>query len=138
MDTAQLKRSTWYLSLAAVLLVLPYVLFVVVAYYVNDLDQQPLADVAIGFHDPKDLWPTTVPHVGGWLHLFGFMSAIFSPMLLMLAGIGSGVAAAVVARNPTRPRRFVVVYVALTLICSAGVAYFLSPFGQALLGWQLD
>lgn len=30
---------------------------IVLPYYVNDLDVLPLAEVAGGAHDPKELWP---------------------------------------------------------------------------------
>lgn len=34
-----------------------YCVGVLLPYYVNDLHRLPLAEVAGGAHDPKDLWP---------------------------------------------------------------------------------
>jgi hypothetical protein len=37
----------------------------VLPYYANDLDRFPLADVAIGYPDPRDLWPYDTALGGG-------------------------------------------------------------------------
>ncbi len=53
-----------------------YGLFFVVPYYVNDLDQFPLQEVAGGAHDPSALWPyrdggveSAIWGYGGALHV---------------------------------------------------------------------
>ncbi len=66
-----------------------YALLVVLPYHVNDLDRFPLGDVAIGYHDPKDLWPTTIPYVGGWLHLGGVLSMVAAPMTLLVVALAT-------------------------------------------------
>ena len=72
-------RSAVWLGIVALAAAASFGLLVVLPYFVNDLDRFPLADVPIGYHDPKDLWPTTIPYIGGWLHLFGVLSTVFAP-----------------------------------------------------------
>jgi hypothetical protein len=57
-DVARRSRRLAWLPLILVLAcATAYGLFFVVPYYVNDLDQFPLEDVAGGAHDPSALWP---------------------------------------------------------------------------------
>ncbi|MGY1607248.1 MULTISPECIES: hypothetical protein [unclassified Geodermatophilus] len=58
-------RGAVWLAALAIASVAAYATLVVLPYFVNDLDRFPLAEVGGGYHDPKDLWPTTVPYVGG-------------------------------------------------------------------------
>lgn len=115
-----------------------YLLFVVLPYVVNDLHRLSLAEVSSGRHDPKDLWPTTVPYVGGWLHTFGFFSAIFTPMSLVLTLFGALAAAVVTARQRLSARGVVIGYGVVVVACIGGLVYYLGPISQALLTWQVD
>jgi hypothetical protein len=60
-------------------IVLAFVAGVVLPYYVNDLDRLPLAEVAGGRHDPKELWPETA---GRWGHLLHSVGATVSHHVL--------------------------------------------------------
>ncbi len=61
-------RRVWPPVVMALGCATTYALVFVVPYYVNGLDRFPLEDVAAGYHDPKDLWPTTPgsPTSSGW------------------------------------------------------------------------
>jgi hypothetical protein len=131
-------RGVRLLMLIVALSVAPYVLFVVLPYFVNDLHRLPLTEVSSGRHDPKDLWPTTVPYVGGWLHTFGFFSAVFTPMFLILTIFGALVAAVVTMRQRLSAWGVVAGYVVVVLTCIGGVVFYLGPISRALLTWQLD
>jgi hypothetical protein len=115
-----------------------YVSFVVVPYVVNDLHLLPLAEVSSGRHDPKDLWPATIPYIGGWLHLFGVLSAVFAPMVLVGALLGSGAAAVFAVRREPPVWGVATGYVLVALSCVAGLAFALGPTSQDLLTWQMD
>ncbi|MGY1730123.1 hypothetical protein ACI798_01285 [Geodermatophilus sp. SYSU D01045] len=62
MTTTRGAVRTGAVALAAALV---HVLGVVVPFVANSLHHLPLAEVAGGSHDPEDLWPATVPVIGG-------------------------------------------------------------------------
>jgi hypothetical protein len=112
-----------------------YAVGMLVPYFVNDLHRLPLAEVASGRHDPKDLWPTTSP-AAGLVQLSGIYSALLGPLLLPLA---------VLALGPLLVRRWsatsrgtrvlAVVALAWPVLGSLGMW---SEAGRALLFWRLD
>ncbi|WP_336029177.1 hypothetical protein [Geodermatophilus sp. FMUSA9-8] len=129
-------RGAVWLGVVALAGVAVYAALVVLPYFVNGLDRFPLADVAIGHHDPKDLWPATVPYVGGWLHLFGVLSMAFAPATLVCVAFASGFAS--VWAGTRRAWSVTAAHTAVVLGCVAAAAWFVTPFAEALAGWQLD
>ena len=129
-------RSAVWLGIVALAAAASYGLLVVLPYFVNDLDRFPLADVAIGYHDPKDLWPTTIPYIGGWLHLFGVLSMIFAPSTLLCVAFMCGFSS--VWAMTRRAWSVAAVHAVVVLACLVATAWFFSPFVQALVGWQMD
>ncbi len=110
---------------------------VLMPYYVNDLDRFPLAEVAGGAHDPKDLWPQGP--AAGLVQIAGFLS-LLTPLLLGVSALASvGVLLyGLIAERPYITRREVLMLLSLLVACSAGLAYFFSPMGLALTSWRLD
>ena len=128
-------RSGLVLAVPAVAL-LALAVFFVLPYYVNDLQQFPLDEVAGGMHDPKDLWPYAdgglVAAVWGWGTVFTIGLAPFA------AAIAAG-AAVVELVGPSRKGRRRVGRSLATLVLSAAVlAWQVSPMGAALVAWWLD
>ncbi|MCZ2837203.1 hypothetical protein [Modestobacter sp. VKM Ac-2985] len=125
-------RRVALLAAIAVLAVAPYLAGVLVPYYVNDLDAVPLAEVAGGAHDPKDLWPHGT--AGGLVQLAGLLSLSLTPI-----GLVAVLVAALNGLFRRRPTPVLAVGLGLvTLGCLAGLAFFLSPLGGALISWRLD
>jgi hypothetical protein len=127
----------WGALFCVVIAALSFVVFLVVPYYVNDLDQYSLAEMSGGEHDPKDLWPAT-GH-GPLAFLFGFgglFTIFFAPLLLAVAGFWPLVMAITQWRAlDTTDRAVRLTTVALAVAAGLWVA---SPFGQALISWWLD
>ena len=128
-------RVVLVLTLAAVLVVLPYFIGVLLPYYVNDLDDLPLAEVASGAHDPKDLWPQGI--VGGLVQLGGFFALALTPMGLVLVGLASAVTAGLAVVRRKSPA-VVLALVLLAIACGWALAWFLGPTAGALASWRLD
>jgi hypothetical protein len=128
-------RPVLVLSLAAVIVVLPYAVGVLLPYYVNDLDQLPLSEVASGRHDPKDLWPQGP--IGGLVQLSGFLALALTPMGLVLVGLASAAVACLAVVRRKSPA-VVLAYVLLTTACVAALAWFTGPTAAALATWRLD
>ena len=118
----------------ALLSLVPYLAGVLVPYYVNDLDSLPLAEVASGRHDPKDLWPRGV--VGGFVQLAGFFSLAVTP--LGLVATLAGCVHALRARARRRARASTAALVLVALVCVDGLTLVFSPLGSALATWRLD
>jgi uncharacterized membrane protein YjgN (DUF898 family) len=121
------------LSLATI-----WVLGVLVPYFVNDLDRLPLADLASGAHDPKDMWPYSDGNrTVSLLRALVLLLAI--PLLPLLALASVVVGAAILTRQrgslTTTARRATQAVVALALIV---MTLTLSPLGLALGRWALD
>ncbi len=114
-----------------------YGLFFVLPYYLNDLDQLPLKEVASGAHDPKNLWPYEAGGVLGAMWVFG---ALFMFMFGLCIACGATRWAAIVLR---RDRRVLLVReqgaLAMALLCGVALLAGLgSPFGTSLFAWFLD
>ena len=114
-----------------------YGLFFVVPYYVNDLDQLPLKEVASGAHDPKDLWPY---EAGGALGAIWAYGALFMFMFGFLIAFGATLWAAIVLWSDRRVLRVRERgALAMALLCGVALLAGLgSPFGSSLIAWFLD
>ena len=137
------RTVTWrpvaVLAVLAVLGVAPYLAGVLIPYYVNDLDALPLAEVASGAHDPKDLWPQGF--VGGWVQAGGFLSMVVTPLTLVcvLGGCVAGLVAGLPRQGVRRMSWDVAIgLVAVGAACVGGLAFELSPLGSALATWRMD
>ena len=132
-------RSVGVLAAWAVFCAAPYLAGVLIPYYVNDLDALPLAEVAGGGHDPKDLWPQGT--VGGLVQLAGYLSLVWTPIGLLAVGGISATAAVQELLFPTTRRASRPVAVGLLLLTLAVVAllsWFATPTAAALMTWRLD
>jgi hypothetical protein len=131
-----LSVALWLAALVAVTAI--WVSGVLVPYYVNDLDQRPLDEVASGAHDPKGLWPYSggSPAVG---LLRGLLLLVALPLMPLL-GLGSILSGAVILVSSrdtlTRSTRAMVVAVLAVALLMTGLS--LSPLGLALGTWALD
>ena len=114
--------------------VLPYGAGVLLPYYVNGLHRLPLAEVASGRHDPKDLWPSSGQGCGGLLDAAGLLSLAWTPLALVaLVALGP------VAAWSTRHRPWLAAcFVALAAGCVAALGWLMGPTSAALAAWRLD
>jgi hypothetical protein len=137
-DAARRSRPIAWLPLILVFVVgATYGLFLVLPYYVNDLDQLPLDEVASGAHDPKDLWPY---RDGGALSVIWTFGALFAFMLGPFILLAAPLWAAVLMwrdRRTLRVREWCALAMA-TLCGVALIAELASPFHDALVNWWLD
>lgn len=108
---------------------------VVLPYYVKDLDALPLAEVAGGGHDPKDLWPQGA--AGGWVQLAALLAIGLVPLTAVPGAALSGV---VLLRRLRRggPARVVAANALVLVVSVAVLVVYFSPFGSALVTWRLD
>ncbi|MDP5182091.1 hypothetical protein QOZ88_05530 [Blastococcus sp. BMG 814] len=133
-------RSVAVLTACVVVAAAPYLAGVLIPYYVNGLDALPLAEVASGAHDPKDLWPQGT--VGGLAQLGGYLSLALTPIALL--AVGGTSAAAVVQEWHTlpaarrAPRPVAAAFVVLFLVCVILLAWFFTPTASALSTWRMD
>ncbi len=121
--------------------VVPYVVGVLLPYYVNGLHRLPLAEVASGRHDPKLLWPSYTG-CGGLVDLLGVLGLATAPMGL-LAGVVVGALVPVRAVASARSRlraapAMVLATVAVAVACAAGLWWFLGETSTALVTWRMD
>jgi hypothetical protein len=129
-------RLLAFVSGVAGLSALPFAIGVVLPYYVNGLHRLPLAEVASGRYDPKNLWPSGLG--GGLLQLLGLLSLAVSP-----AGVAFTAALALIGAvwavfaRPSRPG-ITVGFFLLAAACVAGLVWFAGPMGSALVTWRLD
>ena len=137
-DAAPRSRPIAWLPLILVLVVgATYGLFLVLPYYVNDLDQFPLEEVASGAHDPKDLWPY---RGRGRLSVIWAFGALFTVMLGPFILLAAPLWAALLMWRDRRALR-VREWCALAMAILCGVALITelaSPFHDALVNWWLD
>jgi hypothetical protein len=128
------RSRTWPVLVLAIGCAAAYAVFFVLPYYANDLQRFPLADVAVGYHDPKDLWPRTT----AWGPLFafgGFVTLTFGPF--MVVGTLGWAVAKLVAGHATRWRGRAILLVAIA-VSLATLVWLGTPFAGALMGWFLD
>lgn len=133
------RSVIWMVALVA-LCVAPFLVGVLIPYYVNGLDAVTLGELTSGAHDPKDLWPQGT--VGGLMQLAGVLGPGLTPMALIgLAALGG---TAVVQEWITfgverrAPRPVAVAFVLVTAVCLALLAWFATPLAGALVTWRLD
>lgn len=130
----------WLLALwvlPGVVMALLWVAGVLVPYYVNDLHQFPLQDVAGGYHDPKDLWPYDS---GGPAWALVRLGAFFAVMLGGVVAAMSALAGSVVlvaSRRSAGAGQRALIATATAVAAAFAVVWF-SPFGQAMRAWTLD
>jgi hypothetical protein len=130
------SRRAW-LPLALLLLCAAgYGWFIVVPYYVNNLDEVPLAELAGGLHDPMELWPRTT--AAGEL-VWGLGSLVTLAFGWFLTTGAAAWAAAMMwrDRHVLGSRGWVALGAAVTG-AAALLAGLTSPFGEALLSWWMD
>jgi hypothetical protein len=128
-------RSGWPPLLLAVACAGAYAVFFALPYYVNELDRFPLEEVAMGYHDPKDLWPHAQ---GGWasFRLAG-MATFFLGPALALATLAWAVVRTRQGIMAGDLRRTAPALVAAAVAIGT-IGWLFSPFGRALMSWFLD
>jgi len=132
--------ATWqfYLgSLVVIALVLAsYVVGVLLPYAVNDLHRLPLAEVASGAHDPKDMWPQGSSAVPGLMQLAGLFAVTLGPLVVL--GVLLAVPWALWDGRGRTSRNARVIGFVTTALALVLVSLLVSPLGQALTTWRLD
>jgi hypothetical protein len=130
-------RRPWS-SLPLVLAVgcaLSYAVVLVLPYYVNDLDRYPLAEVASGAHDPKDLWPYTHWY-GSFFALGGLATVGFGPLFAGGALVWALFDLWVLRRDRDVAGKVLVI---LAVVVTVGTLVWLrTSFASALVAWWLD
>ena len=129
-------RLVRWLTAAALLGTLPYVIGVLLPYYVNGLHHLPLEELASGRHDPKDLWPQGV--VGGLAQLAGVLSLALTPLALAFIGLASAAVGVVGMVTAEIRRTTAAAMLVLAVACTLGVAWFLGDTSAALSTWRMD
>ena len=138
------RRLPWsrvaVLSLVPAVPVAAYAAGVLLPYYVNDLHELPLEEVAGGAHDPKDLWPSGT-WWGPWLRLAGILVGGVAPAALFLTGLAALVYAVRGSLTGARRHRspaMTACLVGLAVACLWAASAFLGPTAGALSRWSLD
>lgn len=126
---------TWPALALAVGCAAAYAVFLVLPYYVNDLQRFPLSEVAVGYHDPKDLWPHSTA-LGPVFAFGGFFTLTLAPFVAFCT-LAWAVVTLVVARAAHGWRERTSLFVAATVSLGT-LAWLTTPFAEALMGWFLD
>lgn len=113
-----------------------YAVFFALPYYMNDLDQFPLEEVAGGQHDPKDLWPFNRVRTGGVFMLGAYFTMALSPFVAAGAAMWAGLD----IWHSAKVRDVRRMVLGILAVAFAGItwAWLASPLGGALIGWMLD
>jgi hypothetical protein len=114
-----------------------YGLFLLLPYYVNDLDRFALDEVASGAHDATELWPY---QDGGLSSVVWAYGSAFAVMVAPFLTLGSTLWAATVMWRDRRvlEARAWGALVGAVVIGTALIAYLGSPLHGALIEWWLD
>ena len=92
--------------------------------------------MAIGYHDPKGLWPRNRGVESVIWGVGGMFTIVFGPLVAICASLWALIAAGLDWQHLAARQRLAVV---ATLVSGLGViAFVLSPFGQALTSWWMD
>ncbi len=129
-------RLVGWLTAVALLGALPYLIGVLLPYFVNGLHLLPLEEVAGGGHDPKDLWPQGL--AGGLAQLAGFVSLALTPLALAFIGLGSAAAGIAGLLTGEIRRAAAATMIVLTVACALGLAWFFGDTSAALTTWRMD
>ncbi len=110
---------------------------VLLPYYVNDLHRLPLAEVASGAHDPKDLWPGGA--LGGLPQAAGSFSLALLPFAAVV-GICAGGTSLVSLWRRAQPQRVAKSLAVLAVMAASvgALGFLLTATGEALTVWRLD
>jgi len=109
--------------------------FYLFPYYVNDLNQFALDEVADGM--PTDLWPfTDEGFVGSVFSLGAVLTLLFGPAIAAMAAGWAGFD--LWRSRGTQDRRRTRLGVLTLAVSAVTWAYILSPQCQALFSWMLD
>jgi hypothetical protein len=129
------RQRGWNQLVLALCCATAYGVFLVLPYYVNNLDAFPLEDVAAGYHDPKDLWPLNNTLGGIVFGVGGLMTVLFGPAVTLGA-----LSWALVGLWRTRAAdwRFRVMPLVAVAVALGTLVWLVSPFGAALTKWWLD
>ena len=126
---------SWVAMALAVGSAAAFAVFYVFPYYVNDLNEFPLDEVAGGM--PTDLWPFSVEGFVG--QLFGLGAVLTMVLGPAVAAMAAGWAGFDLWRSrgthDARRTRLGAVTLAVSAVTWACI---LSPQGQALFSWMLD
>ncbi|RYU11181.1 hypothetical protein [Nocardioides iriomotensis] len=126
----------WLALAAGVLPLIGFVVFLLVPYYVNDLDRLPLSEVASGLHDPKDLWPRNEPGLARFFDLGGMLTVMFGAVIAALGVFASLHGLVAEWRTSGAARKTLWIVGATSAAAMLGLG--LSPVGGALYAWWLD
>ncbi len=131
-------RVVALLAGALVMTVVVHLAGVVVPFLVNGSDRVPLAEVAGGAHDPKDLWPRG--DGGRWVAAAGLSVVLGPAVLAILAATSVALSRGVGVLGPSpRPTRAVAAGLwAVAAVSLAALASAFTPLGPALASWRLD
>ena len=138
--TPRTWRSVIVLTIWLGVCVAPFVVGLVIPYYVNGLDALPLAELTSGAYDPKDLWPQGSGR--GWVDLAAGLSLSLAPLGVMAVGGLSALAAVQefgtlpTSQRAARPVAVAFLLVALTV--AALLIWSATPTASALVTWRLD
>lgn len=127
--------TAWMPLATAAVVAAGFACFIVLPYYVNGLHHLPLAEVAGGGHDPKDLWPMASGSAwAGWFQLGGFLTILAGPWFALWACLYGAYAA---WRDRAVRSRWVPQALA-AVIGLVVVGWLASPMGSSLLAWFMD
>ena len=129
------RQSGWRQLVLALGCTAAYGVFLVLPYYVNNLDAFPLEDVAAGYHDPKDLWPLDTTFGGIVFGAAGLMTVLLGPAVTLGALSWALVG---LWRDRAADWRFRGMSLVAVVVALGTLVWLVSPFGAALMKWQLD
>lgn len=134
--TTRRPPAAWPPLALAVVCAAAYATFFVLPYYANDLNRLPLAEVASGMHDPKDLWPRNEAGLGFVFTFGGLLTLALAPFGTIFA-VGWA-ALNVVLGRPSRDGLTVAISALAGTIGIVTLVWLVSPFASALFAWWLD
>ncbi|MBP6995201.1 MAG: hypothetical protein KBB39_03560 [Phycicoccus sp.] len=128
-----LERHGWVAVALALGSALAYGALIVLPYYVNGLNGVPLAEVAGGGHDPKDLWPMASP-IAAPYRIAGLFMVMLTPLIAMAVLMWAAFQLFLTG-STARSRALAATAAGISL---GVLAWHATPLGQALGSWMLD